>query len=106
MSFLLRTPLAEILAWPAWHADAYRAFLEREPPPEQRIELILARIGARVFNATRGQGQPAFESTEFLLPRDLWGSINPEPAGEAPGGGISPEEMLMIGHLDGRPSQE
>lgn len=72
LSLDLRVPLGDILSWPAWQVDAYAAFLDREPPQERRLEMLLARIAARVFNATRSQGSPAVDPSDFLLPRDLW----------------------------------
>lgn len=60
--------------------------------------MILAQIAARVFNATRPQGVSAVSFQDFLLPRELWGS-------PAPAGGLTPEEMQMIGHVERRPTQ-
>lgn len=89
-------PLGELLKWPAWQLDAYQAFVQREPPPDQRIEMILAQIATRVFNATRPQGVSAVSFQDFLQPRDLWGS-------PAPSSGLTLEEMQMIGHIEQRP---
>lgn len=100
-------PLAEILTWPAWHLDAYRAFIEREIPPLQRIEMILAQLMARVHNATRAQDASAVSFSDFLLPRDTWAvPTEPVPAAADPpvtAGGLTPEELRLIGCLDGAP---
>lgn len=88
----MRTPLAEILRWPDWQVDAYAAFMEREPTPDQRIEILLAKLASRIFNVTRAAGASATEARDFLLPKDLWA-----PEGATP---IESDEMKLMAALD------
>jgi hypothetical protein len=97
LSFDLGIPAREILVWPAWQIDAYLAFTRVEPPPLQRIEMILAQMAADFVNANREQGASAAKRTDYLLPRDLWGADAPV------GSDLTTEELQMIGLLDDRP---
>lgn len=59
-----------MLQWPASHVRVIAKFLEREPTPEQRIEVAIAHLTQIYVNAHKKGGQVPIE--KFMLFRNAW----------------------------------
>lgn len=67
----MRQPLGVVMAWPAAHVELLQAFMAKEPPAEERCEVMLAQLSALAFNRTRGKGESAMSAADFLMD-DPW----------------------------------
>lgn len=90
----MRVPLSAVMAWPDDHVRLQLAFLEREPPAEDRIEMAIAALSALTFNVNRGRNTNALSFSDFL-PADPWAPRT--------GAGLTPEELKLMGYLDSQP---
>lgn len=88
----MRVPLADVLAWPDSHVRLQLAFLAKEPPAEERIELAVADLMALTFNVNRGQNTPAKSGPDFLRFMDPWKS-------ETVDTGLSADELKLKARL-------
>lgn len=93
----MRVPLADVLAWPDHHVRLQLAFLEREPPADDRIEFALAQLSALTFNLQRGKDSKPLGASDFLAFADPW--KQPEQVGV-----LGSDEVKMMGHLRSRPT--
>lgn len=75
---LFRLRPSAVLAWPAWELDLVREYLARQPAPEERVEILLARLAAMYATVHAKEGAPAAEPAAFLAYLDPW------PQGDAP----------------------
>ena len=72
LSVLMRRPLGEVLSWPDGHVRLQLAFIAKEPPIEERIELGIAQLSALVFNRSRSGTEQGKDLADFLLCDDPW----------------------------------
>ena len=97
LSVLYRQPLHEVLRWPAWEVDLLRAFLEREPAPEERIERLIAHLTAITSNVNRDPNKSDATRVEDLLPhRRAWVKEPP------PGEDLTSDDLGLRSYLQSR----
>lgn len=72
LSVLMRVPLADVLGWPDSHVQLQLAFMAKEPPIEERLELGIAQLSALVFNRSRSGNEEGKGVADFLLCDDPW----------------------------------
>ena len=68
----MRCPVHEVMRWPLWVVRTYAEFLQREPMPEERIELGIAQLASLYLGRHRNPGAAAPSVTDMLLCRDGW----------------------------------
>lgn len=62
----MRRPLTEIASWPARQVRVMEKFMQRESTPEQRLEILLARVTCDFFDFSSTRGSPRSEMTRYL----------------------------------------
>lgn len=72
LSVTYRTPLHEVMQWPAKHIALLATYLGREPAPEVRIEQGIAQLCALVVNAMRNKESKPAKLSDFLLYHDAF----------------------------------
>lgn len=65
-------PPSAVLDWPASDIALLRAYLSREPAPEEKAEFGLAYLACMYANAHRGKGEGAKPLENFLLFQKAW----------------------------------
>jgi len=66
----LHTPLHVLLkTLPQWEFDVWATYFSREPPVEERIELLLASLHAMMSSKGRGAKKKV---SDFLFAKDAW----------------------------------
>jgi hypothetical protein len=75
LAVLFRRRPSEIAAWPASEVRLLEHYLAKQPAPEERVELILARLTSIYINAHLKEGAKPSEPIEHLRFLDPW----PEP---------------------------
>jgi hypothetical protein len=63
---LFRVRPSQILAWPAWELDLIEHYLAKQPAPEERVEIAIARLTLSYLSAHRGRGEPEIQLKELL----------------------------------------
>ncbi len=57
---------------PNWELKFWEAKFAKEPPPEVRLEWMLANLTATTVNMNRGKGKKAKKLEKFMLFRDAF----------------------------------
>ena len=68
----MRRPIHEVLQWPLWVVHTYADFLNREPMPEERIELGIAQLSSLYLGVHRKPGSASPSVSDMLLGRNGW----------------------------------
>lgn len=69
---LFRRPVHEVATWPAAEMDLIESFLAREPAPDQRVEIAVARMCELFANAWCRSDGPRVSVMDFLPFLDAW----------------------------------
>lgn len=69
---VFRQPLHVIASWPAADLAVMKAYLDRRPPAEERIEAMFARAQAMWVSSMQRQGQSPPKPADFLTYPDAW----------------------------------
>lgn len=69
---LFRLRPSEVAAWPAWEVRLLEQYLAKQPAPEDRIEIAIARLTAVFINTHLKPGAKAVETADLLAFRDPW----------------------------------
>lgn len=54
------------MVWPAWELDLIEHYLAKQPAPEERVEIAIARLHQTYLSARRGRGEPEVGIRELL----------------------------------------
>lgn len=74
---MFKTPIHEVLDWPAWGVALLAEYLAKEPPADERVEIAVAHLAALYVNGHRRKGDPPHPISDFLLFRDAWKQDEP-----------------------------
>lgn len=61
-----------IASWPAWEVRLINAYLQKQPAPEERIEIVLAMLCQLYQNRTRGKEEQPKRVKDYLPFIDPW----------------------------------
>lgn len=61
-----------IASWPAWEVRLINAYLQKQPAPEERIEIVLAMLCQLYQNRTRGKEEQPKKVKDYLPFLDPW----------------------------------
>lgn len=85
------------MGWPAWELDLVREYLARQPAPEERVEILLARLAAMYATVHAKEGAPPAEPRAFLAYLDPWAEAAAEASGR-----YSEADLSFIKHFGTR----
>lgn len=62
----MRRPLVEVASWPAREVRVLEKFMARESTPEQRLEILVARVACDYFDFNSVRGSPRRDIIPYL----------------------------------------
>lgn len=69
---LFRRPVHEVAGWPAHEVDLIETFIAREPPPDVRTEIAVARLCELFVKAWSSDNKRAISIMDFLPFTKTW----------------------------------
>lgn len=72
LAVYFRRPLHEVAKWDAAEIRLLQAFIAREPPAEERLDIAIAGLRCLLSNYLRPAGRAPFRLLDFLPFHDPW----------------------------------